>query len=124
MDDERKIREVACEMLSLLGYESDFARDGAEAIEKYIQALEEGKPFDLVVMDLTIPGGMGGRETIKRLLKIDPTIKAIVSSGYSSDPVMSYYSEYGFSGVVSKPYKIEELAEVISKFLHSKSENA
>jgi len=124
MDDEKKIRDVAGEMLSVLGYESDFARDGAEALDMYIQNLEEGKPFDLVIMDLTIPGGMGGKETIKRLLKIDPKVKAIVSSGYSNDPVMSYYREYGFSGVVSKPYKIEELAEVISKFLHSKRENA
>jgi CheY-like chemotaxis protein len=117
MDDEDMLREVAGMMLEELGYEVDFARDGEEAIQCYKKALESFHPFDAVIMDLTVPGGKGGKETIKELLKIAPEVKAIVSSGYSHDPVMSNFKEYGFSDVISKPYKCSELLNVLRRVL-------
>jgi CheY-like chemotaxis protein len=102
----------------------EFARDGGEAIELYREAREVSKPFHVVIMDLTIPGGMGGREAIKRLLEIDPEIKAIVSSGYSNDPVISEYKKYGFSGVVAKPFKIQELVDVLNRIMQETSQEA
>lgn len=117
MDDEEIIRDVAGEMIEVLGYEVEFAKDGAETIELYKKAKESAQPFDALLMDLTIPGGMGGKETIQKLLKIDPEIKAIVSSGYSNDPIMAEYRKYGFRGVVAKPYKIKELGEILYKVI-------
>ena len=96
----------------------EFARDGGEAIELYREAKENSKPFDVVIMDLTIPGSMGGREAIKRLIEIDPNVKAIVSSGYSNDPVMAEYTKYGFRDVITKPYKIEELSKTLAKVIN------
>lgn len=113
MDDEQAVREVAGEMITQLGYCVEYASDGAEAIEKYIKAREKGSPFDAVMIDLTVPGGMGGKEAHKILLEIDADAKVIVSSGYSNDPVMSRYDEYGFKGVVSKPYNVEELSKTL-----------
>jgi PAS domain S-box-containing protein len=113
MDDERIVRDVAGDMLTGLGYEVEYARDGKEAIQMYRDAIKSDSPFDVVIMDLTIPGGMGGKETIKALIDIDPDIKAIVSSGYSNDPIMSKYNEYGFSGVVMKPYRVHELSRTL-----------
>jgi CheY-like chemotaxis protein len=118
MDDEDMIRTVLGDLLTQIGYEVEFARDGKEAIDLYKRAGESSRPYDVVIMDLTIPGGMGGKEAIKRLLEIDQGIKAIVSSGYSNNPVMSKYKEYGFRGVVSKPYSIEDLAETLHKVLN------
>lgn len=115
MDDEAVVREIFGEILNHLGYGVEFAKDGNEVIEIYQKARDGGNPFDLVIMDLTVPGGMGGREAIERLQKIDPGIKAIVSSGYSNDPIMSDYKKYGFMGVISKPYKIEDLSQIIGK---------
>ncbi|MEE9611458.1 MAG: ATP-binding protein [Desulfatiglandales bacterium] len=109
MDDEEIIRNIIGEMLGHLGYDVEFAKDGLEAIELYKRSKETGSPFNAVILDLTIPGGMGGVEAIQKLLEIDPQIKAIVTSGYSHDPVMTNFDEYGFSGVISKPYKIENL---------------
>jgi CheY-like chemotaxis protein len=114
MDDEEKVLDVAGRMLKHIGYdEVEFAKDGAEAIKLYKKARKSGNPFDAVIMDLTIPGGLGGKQTIKKLLEIDPEVKAIVSSGYTDDPIMSKFKKYGFSGVVSKPYTIEELGKVL-----------
>ena len=114
MDDEKLVREVAGRMLRHIGYEDiEFAVDGAEAIKLYKAALESGNPFSVAVLDLTIAGGMGGEETIRELLKIDPGVKAIVSSGYIDDPVMAKCKDYGFSGIVSKPYTIDELRKAI-----------
>ena len=118
MDDEEVIRQVAGDMLEYIGFDVDFAEDGSEAIEKYKAAFESGRPYDVVIMDLTIPGGMGGKEAIKKLIEIDPSVKAIVSSGYSNDPLMSEFRKYGFAGVVLKPYQIAELNEQVSKVLH------
>jgi PAS domain S-box-containing protein len=115
MDDEESIREVAGEILSLLGYEVDFARDGAEAVEQYRRAREGGYPFSAVLMDLTIPGGMGGREAIGRLREIDESVVGVVSSGYSNDPIMADYRSFGFSGVITKPYRVAELKKVLDE---------
>jgi PAS domain S-box-containing protein len=117
MDDEAMVRDVAGKVLTRLGYDVAYACDGAEAIAAYERALAEGRPFDAVIMDLTIPGGMGGKDAVKRLREIDPALKAIVSSGYSNDPVMAHYAEYGFNGVVSKPYTIKQLSDTIQKVL-------
>jgi DNA-binding NarL/FixJ family response regulator len=81
----------------------------------YKQARQDDSPFDVVIMDLTIPGGMGGKEALSKLLEIDPSVKAIVSSGYANDPIMSNFEQYGFAGVVPKPYKIEDLSTVLEK---------
>ena len=119
MDDEEILRKVAERMLLELGYEVQCVQDGAEAIKHYKQAKRNELSFDAVIMDLTIPGGMGGKETIKKLLEIDPQAKSIVSSGYSNDPIMSNYKKFGFKGVVSKPYRIEELSWIIRDVLKS-----
>jgi CheY-like chemotaxis protein len=117
MDDEREVRAVAGEMLASLGYESTLAADGAEAIALAKEAYAAGRPFDAVLMDLTVPGGRGGEETVRHLLALDPNLKAIVSSGYSTDPVMADFRNYGFSGVVAKPYRLRELSEVLRTVL-------
>jgi len=118
MDDEEIVREIAIEMLGYIGCETAAAKDGNEAIELYVKAREEGKPFDAVLMDLTIAGGMGGKEAIMKLLAIDPAVKAVVSSGYANDPIMANYKEYGFCGVVPKPYKIHELSATFGRILN------
>lgn len=115
MDDENEVKIIAGEMLQYLGYKVELASNGDEAIAMYKEAEQSGEPIKAMVLDLTVPGEMGGKECINKLLKIDPQIKAIVSSGYSNDPVMANYEEYGFSGVLSKPYKMEELSREISK---------
>lgn len=120
MDDEEMVRQVARSMLQRLGYEVETARDGADAVLRYSKAREQGCPFDAVIMDLTVPGGMGGKEAIQVLRKMDPEIKAIVSSGYSNDPVMATFREHGFTGVVIKPYTISALGETIHALLTSK----
>jgi two-component system, cell cycle sensor histidine kinase and response regulator CckA len=113
MDDEDIVREVIGKQLAHLGYQAVLVRDGAEALLAYQEAMEAGEPFAGVIMDLTIPGGMGGRETIPRLIALDPHARAILSSGYSNDPIMQDYSAYEFCGMVAKPYKIHELREVL-----------
>ena len=120
MDDEEVIREMLDKMLPLAGYEVILTKDGAEAIEQYTKAREAGKPFDAVIMDLTIPGGMGGKKAIEKLLDIDPGVKVIVSSGYATDPIMSDYKKYGFSAVVTKPYSVGELEKTLHKLLSKK----
>jgi len=119
MDDEELVLEMARGMLEHLGCEAQGARDGGEAIRMYGDAMEEGKAFDLVVMDLTIPGGMGGAEASRRLLGMYPEARLIVSSGYSADPVMANFAAYGFRGVLPKPYRVEELRRVLELVLES-----
>ena len=113
LDDEASIREFVGKMLARFGYEIECARDGNEAIERYRKAKEAGRPFDVVVLDLTVPGGVGGKDVLQKLREIDPQIKAIVCSGYSNDPVLSDFKAYGFSEKVAKPYQIEELSKKI-----------
>ena len=122
MDDQEPILKMVGRMLEKMGYELQFAKDGSEAIEKYKEAFSGKKPFDLVILDLTVPGGMGGAETISELLKINPKVKAVVSSGYSNDPVMSNFGDYGFCGVVPKPYTKDQLAEVLNQFFPEKDQ--
>lgn len=117
MDDEETLRNMAGEMLNRLGHDVEFAGDGLEAIELFCRARESGAPFDVVILDLTIRGGMGGKEAIQRLSEINPSIKAIVSSGYFNDPVAADFSRFGFNGVLEKPYQMEELAEVLREML-------
>lgn len=117
MDDEKMLRYVLSEMLQHLGYEVACAKDGTEAIDLYSEAQKHKQPFDAVVMDLTVPGGMGGKEAIQKLLEIDPQVAAIVSSGYSNDPVMAEHQNYGFKEVVNKPFSVGELAEVIGRVI-------
>jgi len=122
MDDDSIIRQAAGELLQHLGYEVELARDGAAAIQLYGKARESARPFDAVVLDLTVRGGMAGEEAFQILREIDPEIKAVVSSGYSDDPIISNFSEYGFHGVVAKPYEIEELGEALHKVLEGMGE--
>jgi len=117
MDDDESIRNVTEKILIELGYDVGCASDGAETIALYQDATRSGQPFDAVIMDLTIPGGMGGKETIQQLLRIDPKVAAIVSSGYSNDPIMSDFEKYGFRGVATKPYSIEKLSWVLHDVL-------
>jgi PAS domain S-box-containing protein len=117
MDDEEAIRNLAAEMLTLLGYEVVLAKDGKEAIDLYIAAKDSASPFRAVIMDLTVPGGMGGKETIRRLQALDPGVRAIVSSGYSNDPVMAEYEKHGFMGVVVKPFGVKEVSEALKRLV-------
>jgi PAS domain S-box-containing protein len=117
MDDDAMVREVLGKMLLSLGYDIKFAKDGAEAIELFSRSEKSGDNFAAVIFDLTVRGGMGGKEAIARLLEIDTRIKAIVSSGYSDDPIMAKFANYGFSGVIAKPYRLSELSRVLSKVI-------
>jgi signal transduction histidine kinase/CheY-like chemotaxis protein len=117
MDDEEMVLKVLWQVLTHLGYEVELARDGDQAVDKYAQAKEAGRPYDAVILDLTVPGGMGGKETLKKLQAIAPRVKALVSSGYSDDPIMAHYAEYGFSAVIAKPYKISELSKILKEVI-------
>jgi CheY-like chemotaxis protein len=114
MDDEEMIRELAAAMLDDLGYRVTVCANGEEAVALYKSAFESGMPFSAVIMDLTIPGGMGGREAAALLRDIDPQARLIVSSGYSNDPIMADYRQYGFSSVVLKPYGIDEIGKALN----------
>jgi two-component system cell cycle sensor histidine kinase/response regulator CckA len=104
-------------MLSNLGYKVTTAIDGFDVIQQYLQAKMEGKPYDLVILDLIVPGSIGGVETIQKLKKIDPQVKAIVSSAYASDPIMANFKDHGFNDAIPKAYKIKELSEVVYKVI-------
>jgi two-component system cell cycle sensor histidine kinase/response regulator CckA len=117
MDDEAMVRDVASAMLRYLGYEPVSVSDGAAAVDLYSREAEAGRPFDVVLMDLTIPGGMGGQEAVKWLLSMDPDARCIVSSGYSDDPVMADHRAWGFRGVMHKPYRLDDLARALQAVL-------
>ncbi len=117
MDDEEVIRDITKEVLTRMGYEAEFASEGSEAVEMYQRAFARGQSFDAVIMDLTVPGGMGGLEATRKLLDADPDAKVIVSSGYSNDPIMANYKEYGFRGVVAKPYKVRDLVATLQSVI-------
>ena len=118
MDDEEMIINMAGRILARLGYETAFARNGSEAVTLYGEALKTDQPFDAVVLDLTVRGGMGGEEAIRHLLKIDPQAKVIVSSGYSDSPVVQDYKKYGFSAAAGKPYSLLELSQALDRVLN------
>jgi two-component system, cell cycle sensor histidine kinase and response regulator CckA len=117
MDDEELLRDATGALLEHLGYSYETAKDGSEALELYRTALQNGQPFDAVILDLTVPGGMGGQESLVHLRALDPEVKAIVSSGYFHDPIVANYRAHGFSGVVSKPYTIEEMSETLHRLI-------
>ena len=117
MDDEPIVRMVARELLKELGHEAAFAEDGDSAIGMYKDAMASGIPFDIVILDLTIRGGMGGAEALKHLLAIDPGVKTVVSSGYSDDSVASSYRAQGFLAYLKKPYDIKELEDILNGLL-------
>lgn len=121
MDDEKMLRKLGLNMLRECGHGVDTAIDGREAIEKYTSAIKHSQPYDLVILDLTVPGGMGGKEAGFELLSKDPNARIIVSSGYSSDPVMANCLDYGFAGQLAKPYKRAELEREISRAMKMKS---
>ncbi len=121
MDDEAAICDIAAAMLGYLGYEVDTCADGTTATRLYEAALIAGRPYAAVIMDLTIPGGMGGKEAAKLILDRRPGARLIVSSGYSHDPIMADYLTYGFCGVLAKPYKVAELGRVLTNALAEKS---
>lgn len=117
MDDDASIRNITKQMLTSIGYSVCFAKDGVEAIDIYANAIKDRQPFDVVILDLTIQGGMGGKDAIKELLKIDPNVNAIITSGYSNDPAMTNFTRYGFKNVVAKPYKLEELSKILQEVI-------
>lgn len=118
MDDNEMILNLSSEIIEVLGYTVETATDGKEALEKYARSQSSAKPFDIVIMDLTVPGGMGGKDAVKQLLELDPQAKVIVSSGYSNDPIMANYLEYGFQSRLLKPFKMNELEESLAKLLN------
>ena len=117
MDDEESIREMARSLLNRFGLTVDCTADGAEAVARYREALAADNRYDLVIMDLTVPGGMGGLAALGKLRELDPQVKAVVSSGYSSDPVLARYREHGFAAVVAKPYEVGEISRVLRELL-------
>lgn len=121
MDDEEMLRDLAFEILTSMGHEAEISCHGEDAIQKYTQAQESGHPFDAVILDLTIKGGMGGMNTIKKLKEIDPEVIAVVASGYSADPVMSDFEKYGFKGAIPKPFNLDQLEALLRSVLLSRN---
>ncbi|NLE02288.1 MAG: response regulator, partial [Fibrobacter sp.] len=119
LDDEEIIRTITEKLLSHLGYTVTTTVTGEETLKVYAENIKKQLHFDLVILDLTIAGGMGGKETMQKLLEMDPNVKALVSSGYSNDPIMSNFSEYGFSGIITKPYDVNELNKTIQSIINN-----
>jgi PAS domain S-box-containing protein len=117
MDDEEMVRDIAKAILVVLGHDVILAANGDEAVELYKKECDSGKPFDIIIMDLTIPGGMGGESAVQEILAINPEAKVIVSSGYSNDPVMAHYQDYGFSAAIVKPFEVQDIMNAINKLL-------
>ena len=113
MDDEEMVGEIACQMLEFLGFTAVWVANGADAVRAYRTQQEAGQGYAAVIMDLTIPGGMGAKEAIPEILAIDRKAKVFVSSGYSSDPIMVEHRDYGFSGAIAKPFDLAAMQEVL-----------
>ena len=119
MDDEKAIREIVSILLREIGFSVETVEGGQQAVDRYREAMVNGEPFGAVVMDLTIPGGIGGKEAVRSILEIDPDAKVIVSSGYAENPIVANYADYGFKGVAVKPYSIDTLQETLYQVLQS-----
>jgi CheY-like chemotaxis protein len=117
MDDEEPIRLLLSNVLKRNGHSVDFSVDGVEAVMRYQAAWREGNPYEVLIMDLTVPGGLGGCEALSAIKGINPNVKAIVASGYSSDPIMANYKAFGFSGMVPKPFDADSLNRVLAEVL-------
>lgn len=117
MDDDEMVRDVAAMMLDALGYEAGIASNGKEAVELFRKARLSGNPYDIVILDLVVPGGLDGKETLAMLKDIDPGVRAIVTTGYSHDPVVANFKEFGFAGALAKPYVVSEFADAVKKTL-------
>ena len=113
MDDEDMVGEIACQMLKYLGFEAVWVADGTAAIKEYSRQKDAGQPYAAIIMDLTIPGGMGGKEAIVEILAIDPAARAFVSSGYANDPIMVNCKAYGFTGVIAKPFDVAAVQHLL-----------
>jgi two-component system, cell cycle sensor histidine kinase and response regulator CckA len=122
MDDDEMIRELLEQILTAHGYKVEVAEEGEQAVELYKRALASGQAFDLLILDLTIPGGIGGREALRRIKMLDHDVKAIACSGYSADGVMSHYQEYGFSAALAKPFAVDDLIAALQKCRPGKNE--
>ncbi|OPY38696.1 MAG: response regulator of RpoS [Methanoregula sp. PtaU1.Bin051] len=120
MDDEQVILDVTDEVLRFLGYDVMFTRDGAAAIDLYQQEQSKGNPFDLVILDLSVPEGMGGKEAFEKLHAYDPEAKIVISSGFTNDPMLTDYASYGLAGVLAKPYRITELKALLENMIPAK----
>ncbi|WP_051434350.1 cache domain-containing protein [Desulfonatronum lacustre] len=117
MDDDVMVLDISVDLMEHLGHAAVPVQNGEEAVARYKQAMADGLPFDVVIMDLTIPGGMGGKEAVREILKLDPAAKVVASSGYSSDPVMANFQEFGFVGSIAKPYTIQQIRRLLNKLL-------
>ena len=118
MDDEQIVVDMTLEVLGVLDYEGMSARDGAAALELYKQEKDAGIPFDLVILDLSVREGLGGKDAIALLKAYDPAVRAVVSSGYSDDPVVKHFMQYGFSGCLSKPYRLSDLKDLLEQMIN------
>lgn len=117
MDDEDMVGDIACQMLDYLGFDAVHVLDGKAAIQEFLAQKEKGEPFNAVVMDLTIPGGMGGKEAVHEILAIDTDAKIFVSSGYSTDPAMVHFQDYGFAGVIVKPFDLAAIQKILDQLV-------
>jgi len=124
MEDDETLHDVVGSLLNIFGYQVIFAKDGHETLSTYQWAREAGAPFDAVILDLTIPGGMGGRQTVRELLAIDPQVKAIVASGYATDPMLVNFEHYGFCGGIAKPYRAQQLHDVLHQVIEASDSTA
>jgi CheY-like chemotaxis protein len=118
MDDKEMVRITLKEMLVYLGYDVELAKDGAEAIAKYQIELDANRPIDAAILDISVQVGMGGKETFQLLRQIDPNVKAIISSGYTDDPLLVDYQSYGLAGMIIKPYSLKDLRRTLEAVIH------
>lgn len=116
LDDEEMVGEITCHMLSYLGYQATLVAEGELAVTEYQQKFRDGEPYDLVIMDLMVPAGMGGKEATREILAINPAARVIVSSGLGTDPVMTDYADYGFAGTLNKPFNLDILQSSLEMF--------
>jgi CheY-like chemotaxis protein len=117
LEDEDIVGDIARQMLVYLGYDVVLVKDGMEAVSQYISRINCGERFHVIIMDLTIPGGMGGKDAVSEILAVDPNAKVVVSSGYSNDPIMVHCKEYGFSAAIAKPFDLQSLKSIVETLL-------